>query len=381
MASNFPTSLDSATQQPSPSSGTGLDASGFEHDVVHGNHSTALIAVETKLGTGDSNAADATANTVLVANGSGGSAWSAVATGVTSVGTLSSLTVTGDLTVDTSTLKVDSTNNRVGVGTSAPDKALTVDATADADEAIRITNSQESGTGSTFIGMTPLGSGPGDTYPGIKFGAEEYDSADRRAHMTFWTRGSNTDVAPAERMRITSDGNVQIGGSTQPGTDAPLYVEDPGNAQGVSVYVNTSTTTKVCYKAYSNIGGTEALKFDVRADGDVNYDGVLTDTSDVRLKTDIEDTDLGLGFINELRPVSYRRTDGVRRHYGLIAQEVAEVLGDDASDNAIWVQRADLEEGESSVENPQGLRYNHLIAPLIKAVQELTARLEALEGP
>ena len=37
-----------------------------------------------------------------------------------SVGTLSSLTVSGDLTVDTSTLKVDSQNNRVGIGNTGP---------------------------------------------------------------------------------------------------------------------------------------------------------------------------------------------------------------------------------------------------------------------
>jgi|TARA_R110002096_G_scaffold19681_3_gene65656 hypothetical protein len=39
---------------------------------------------------------------------------------ITSVGTLTSLTVSGDLTVDTSTLKVDSTNNLVAVGTASP---------------------------------------------------------------------------------------------------------------------------------------------------------------------------------------------------------------------------------------------------------------------
>ena len=36
------------------------------------------------------------------------------------------LNVTGDLTVDTTTLKVDSTNNRVGIGTSSPDQLLSV---------------------------------------------------------------------------------------------------------------------------------------------------------------------------------------------------------------------------------------------------------------
>lgn len=40
------------------------------------------------------------------------------------VSALSSLTVSGDLTVDTNTLKVDSTNNRVGIGTATPGYTL-----------------------------------------------------------------------------------------------------------------------------------------------------------------------------------------------------------------------------------------------------------------
>ena len=40
--------------------------------------------------------------------------------GVTGVSTLASAVVTGDLTVDTSTLKVDSANDRVGIGTASP---------------------------------------------------------------------------------------------------------------------------------------------------------------------------------------------------------------------------------------------------------------------
>ena len=40
--------------------------------------------------------------------------------------TLASATITGDLTVDTSTLKVDSTNNRVGVNNASPSEALDV---------------------------------------------------------------------------------------------------------------------------------------------------------------------------------------------------------------------------------------------------------------
>ena len=112
-------------------------------------------------------------------------------------------------------------------------------------------------------------------------------------------------------------------------------------------------------------------------------------TSDQRLKTDISTSDLGLNFINNLNPVSYKFIEGgkevidgdiisvpgSRIHYGLIAQEVKEVL--DASgiqDFAGWV-KMDMSEEDSM----QGLRYDQFISPLIKAVQELTARVKALE--
>jgi hypothetical protein len=72
MATNYPGSLDSGTQQPSPSASTEMDDSGFEHDVVHTNHSGAIIALETKVGTGDSNAV---ADSVLAGTGSGTSGW------------------------------------------------------------------------------------------------------------------------------------------------------------------------------------------------------------------------------------------------------------------------------------------------------------------
>jgi len=127
-------------------------------------------------------------------------------------------------------------------------------------------------------------------------------------------------------------------------------------------------------------------------------DGTI-DTSDAALKTDVEDSALGLNFINELRPVSYRWVEtegrpGIRRHHGFIAQEVASVLGDDASSTALWIdtpieaEEAILEDDERGrsplpaveAHNEQGLRYHELVAPLVKAVQELTARLEALEG-
>lgn len=114
-------------------------------------------------------------------------------------------------------------------------------------------------------------------------------------------------------------------------------------------------------------------------------------TSDEREKTDIADTDLGLDFVLSLRPVKFRwivggnavtpaeepggeatvtPVPGARTHYGLLAQDVKSVLGE--RDFGGWVE--DAETGQ------QALRYDQFINPLIKAVQELTDRVAALEG-
>ena len=55
------------------------------------------------------------------------------ASSLTSVGTLTTLTVAGDATFDTSTLHVDATNNRVGIGNTTPAQALDVSGTVTAN--------------------------------------------------------------------------------------------------------------------------------------------------------------------------------------------------------------------------------------------------------
>lgn len=105
-------------------------------------------------------------------------------------------------------------------------------------------------------------------------------------------------------------------------------------------------------------------------------------TSDVRQKTAIEPSNLGLDFILALAPVQYRwRTGGMedgaprpgrRTHYGLLAQQVLDALGGQDFAGHILADPADPE-------SEQGLRYDAFIAPLVMAIHELEARLSALE--
>ena len=125
-------------------------------------------------------------------------------------------------------------------------------------------------------------------------------------------------------------------------------------------------------------------------------------TSDNRIKDNIEESNLGLDFINSLRPVSYTMKigqnivevlpladgpqipnapreiniiakPGTRKHYGLIAQEVRTSLNDD--NIAIW-SLGDPTDPEST----QALSYSELISPIIKAIQELNNKIKQIES-
>lgn len=101
-------------------------------------------------------------------------------------------TFSGDLTVDTSTLHVDSANNRVGVGTASPQRDLVVN----------------SGSSSGYIQLVNTASGTTSSN-GLEIkldsGGAEADIINREnGRISFWT--NNT-----ERMRIDSSGNLLVG--------------------------------------------------------------------------------------------------------------------------------------------------------------------------
>lgn len=125
---------------------------------------------------------------------------------------------------------------------------------------------------------------------------------------------------------------------------------------------------------------------------DIFSANAVTVTSDIRTKTDIEDSALGLNFINLLRAVSYRKivgqisvsddgeniqtpVPGVRRHYGLLSQQVKQALDTlNLGDFAGWVLE-DINDPDSA----QALRYEQFISPLIRATQELDDKAQEFD--
>ena len=93
--------------------------------------------------------------------------------------------------------------------------------------------------------------------------------------------------------------------------------------------------------------------------------------SDGRAKTDVRELESGLPLVLALKPVTYRLKGGSgRADMGFVAQDVEAVLGD--SYNVV--------DAGGDPDRTLSLRYSELIAPLVKAVQEQQAQIEALRA-
>ena len=165
---------------------------------------------------------------------------------------------------------------------------------------------------------------------------------------------------------------------------------------GVSSTGGVSTTIYPRVDNTYDLGGSTSDRWD-----DVYASNGSIQTSDRNQKENITGSNLGLAFINDIEAVKYNFISGSRTHYGVIAQQVSESLasssvhtndfagyiedslytsgGMDFDKRYILRQGWDLNDFTIS-KTSYGLRYNELISPMIKAIQELTVRIEQLEN-
>ena len=186
--------------------------------------------------------------------------------------------------------------------------------------------------------------------------------------MTAWA--AQTDIHRGTAAYIkTANGYIQVTETIQPSADNSLNL---GGGISAHRFKNGYFSNNV----YTHDGGVHV--------------------SDVAQKTDVVDATLGLDFVKGLRPVSYKwvETDGragIRTHQGFIAQEVETLLGGNAASTALWcnahqeaVAEEEMDDGVimAAVEESytQSLRYTELVPVLTKAIQELEARVAALEA-
>ena len=130
----------------------------------------------------------------------------------------STATITGDLTVDTNTLFVDVSENKVGIGTTSPDQALHL-----------------------YQGALKIESGA----PRIYLTDVNHDS-DYSILNDNGLFGIYDDTNTAYRLRIDSSGNVGIGTTTVgqfASTDVGLTVDSGNDYSGIAMTDGSTTST------------------------------------------------------------------------------------------------------------------------------------------
>lgn len=374
-------------------------------------------------------------------------------------------------------LFLDRTNNRVGIGTTAPQYSIDVQNTDGLSQSLTRYSANANSSlisfrksrGATVGTNTIVNSGDG-------LGAIYFEGANGTGFVPAaaitatvgGTPGATNDMpgqiefstcadgsgSLTERMRIAPDGQVRIGNTTSRQADAQIEIrKDIDGAASVSVQNASSGSTAnsriilgtnsridnaVIFSTSSTWPGAQnhlfinsnnsfggisfgtqgSARTGIDRDGNVvpasanayrlGFSGygwaavhsfAWVTESDRRIKNSVAESELGLNFIKALRPVSYKlnlggydvtydennlneygnpteiRTPkpGARQHYGFIAQEVRGALGD--IDAALW-ELADKEDPNSS----QSLKITEFIAPIVKAIQELSAKVDSLEA-
>jgi hypothetical protein len=268
----------------------------------------------------------------------------------------------------------------------------------------------------------------------IAIGYQAYDVADTENHnLAIGTAALGGSVAGGEYNTaignytldaLTSgDGNTVVGYNAGTavttgnenvlvGNEAGLAITEGGNNVCVGEYTANNLTTGDYNTTVGNNNTTDGVDaqhqitigYGIGSNGDNNFtfgkagnrvynnfssNATFTRSSDERKKQNIKDDNLGLDFINKLRTVTYQwrpsnefpkewedyneenQMDTEVVMHGLIAQEVKSALDDAGVDTfGGWTENKD---------GMQNISREMFVFPLIKAVQELSAKIKALE--
>jgi hypothetical protein len=207
--------------------------------------------------------------------------------------------------------------------------------------------------------------------------------------FTSWTNNNASPYADYLHMRSYTDSS---GGSDnlvmfkKSGIGMRIWQQSWGSSTAYSSYADVWTTENFSQTnvnnwnaaygwgnhadaPYWNVSLTQDVQVEaqnVTFAGNVIIQGTLTENSSIRFKENIQPLEPALAKVEQLNPVTYTKIATQEEEIGLIAEEVAELFPEVVTYN---------ESGQ-----PQGIQYQRLSVILLKAVQELTERVNKLEN-
>ena len=341
---------------------TGVQGVYYNKHVKIGAPALAISTVDDSAVLGVNSTGDGLATLRLQSSGAGGSSWNFIATETVHSGGGGKLAIVPTSADETLSKLVIQADGKVSVNTSAAT--------------------------SLYENLTVTGNA------GI-YGGELYISADSDdGHLVFIN--SSSTVSNYQDWWYVWRRGASGSSADEPGEKLKFFYLDQDGFVLPPTWQDSTRDTKTGVGVVVNGSGSSATSgFNLEVVGAIRCTSI-TQTSDQNKKRDITDSDLGLEFINKLRPIRYfwkdesrefTRKDGQvnavnleysRPHYGLLAQQVKVVMDEVGVDDFGAYKDSTIKNPEKTAE--YGLDYNQFVAPLIKAIQELTERVESLEN-
>lgn len=267
-------------------------------------------------------------------------------------------------------------NGNIGIGTSSPTSALQVSGLVDNDpDAAGVHLGVSSVGGYAAVELCEALGGIVDfTSAGVNTrGRIIYTHSTQTLNLSAEATAS-VSTSGVERLAINASGNLGLGNaavdpyrflsksSTSDSASGAIRAVNSSGAVLLNILGDGTFNTGTAANAPYNNTTASAANLYVSAPGTF-----FRSTSSIKYKTDVQDATYGLADVLNLRPVTYKgKTDGDTVFGGLIAEEVHD------SGLTQFVQYA--EDG-----TPDALAYGNMVALAFKAIQELNAKVEALE--
>lgn len=267
----------------------------------------------------------------------------------------------------------------VGIGTSTINARLQVYATG-ASTASITTVSDFGAANVTSVGRVANNSagvylGQGDALTGTSGGIASglgflREATNWNSAIAFYTNNTTDGVTTnriTERARIDSSGNLLVGATSAGLTNTNSVTLQTNGPGGVLVANHSGTASGSAYAFFAYNGGSI---------GGITQNGTTAvaynTSSDYRLKHDIAPMTRALAKVAALKPCTYKWNADGSDGEGFIAHELAEVVPQCVTGEKDAVDA----EGKPVY---QGIDTSFLVATLTAAIQELTARVQALE--
>ena len=182
-------------------------------------------------------------------------------------------------------------------------------------------------------------------------GASSQMMVTSRGFLTFNVSNTGSGLDATERMRINSDGQVGIGIASSP--SVRLLIKGHTTGTEKAIQANDSSNVDLFYVQNNGGGYLKASAW--------------TYGSDRRLKENIIDVENGIEMVLKMKPKHFDYIDGTKNNLGFIAQDIEKIIPEAVS-----------------ITNEQnktlGLKTDFLVPYLVKAIQELEAKIKILEN-